>query len=338
MGRMPPLLCRGRKLNQLLMKTEGLCKYFFRDAGLLRRGQKVIKAVDTIDLELRRGETLALVGESGSGKTTLGKTMIRIYKPTKGKIWFEEEEISSLNGTKLKDHRQYMQMVFQDPTSALNPRRTVLDIVALPLKIFQKLSRTERRERVKELLAMVELPADFLYRYPHALSGGQKQRVGVARALALNPQLIVLDEPTSALDVSVQAKILTLLERLREQFQLTYLYISHDLSVVKNISDRTVVMYLGQIMETALTGDLFKNPLHPYTRALLSAIPIISAEEQGVIPEEITLSGEIPSPMDVPPGCKFVSRCQEKMSVCERKEPQLVEVGSDHYIRCQRSS
>jgi oligopeptide/dipeptide ABC transporter ATP-binding protein len=190
---------------------------------------------------------------------------------------------------------------------------------------------------VKELLEMVELPADFLYRYPQALSGGQKQRVGIARALALNPKLIVLDEPTSALDVSVQAKILALLERLREQFQLTYIYISHDLSVVKNISDRTVVMYLGQIMETALTDDLFESPLHPYTRALLSAIPTISAEEQEVIPEEITLVGEIPSPLDVPPGCNFISRCQEKMRICEREEPPLAKVGNDHYIRCHRA-
>jgi len=225
-------------------------------------------------------------------------------------------------------------MVFQDPTSALNPRKTVLDIISLPLRIYEDLSRTERRERVKELLEMVELPADFLYRYPHALSGGQKQRVGIARALALNPKLIVLDEPTSALDVSVQAKILALLERLRRQFHLTYMYISHDLSVVKNISDRTAVMYLGQIMENALTDDLFKSPRHPYTRALLSAIPIISVEEQKVIPEEITLVGEIPSPLEVPPGCNFVSRCQEKMDTCHVQKPPFVEIGGDHYVRC----
>ena len=334
---MSPLLHWRWELNQFLMKMEGLCKYFFRDSGLLGRGQKVIKAVDTVDLEVKHGETMALAGESGSGKTTLGKTMIRIYKPTKGKLWFDGDEISSIDGNRLRHYRRYMQMVFQDPTSALNPRKTVLDIISLPLRIYQDLSRAERRERVKELLEMVELPADFLYRYPHALSGGQKQRVGIARALALNPKLIVLDEPTSALDVSVQAKILALLDRLREQFQLTYIYISHDLSVVKNISDRTVVMYLGQIMETALTDDLFKSPLHPYTRALLSAIPIISAEEQEVIPEEITLTGEIPSPLDVPPGCNFISRCQEKMDICDEEEPPLAKVGNDHYIRCHRA-
>ncbi|GAI26370.1 unnamed protein product, partial [marine sediment metagenome] len=228
-------------MNQLLMKTEGLCKYFFRSSGLLGRERKVLKAVSAVDLEVKYGETLALAGESGSGKTTLGKTMLRIYKPTKGKIWFEGEEISSVDGGRLRHYQRYMQMVFQDPTSALNPRKTVLDTVALPLRIYQGVSGAERRERVKELLEMVELPTELLYRYPHALSGGQKQRVGIARALALNPKLIVLDEPTAALDVSVQAKILALLEQLREQFQLTYIYISHDLSVVRNISDKTAV-------------------------------------------------------------------------------------------------
>jgi len=321
-------------LHQLLMKTEGLCKYFFRGSGLLGREQKVVKAVSATDLEVKYGETLALAGESGSGKTTLGKTMLRIYKPTKGKIWFEGEEISSVDGKRLRHYQRNMQMVFQDPTSALNPRKTVLDTVALPLKIYQDVSGAEHRERVKELLEMVELPTELLYRYPHALSGGQKQRVGIARALALNPKLIVLDEPTAALDVSVQAKILALLEQLREQFQLTYIYISHDLSVVRNISDKTAVMYLGQIVETAPTDDLFKNPLHPYTKALLSAIPITLAEEREAVSEEITLVGEIPSPLDVPPGCNFVSRCQEKMDICDEEEPPLVESGGDHYVRC----
>lgn len=321
-------------MNRALIRTEGLCKYFFRSSGLLQRREIVIRAADAVDVTARTGETLALVGESGSGKTTLGKTMIRIYKPTKGKIWFNKEDISSIVGAKLKKHRQYMQMVFQDPTSALNPRKTVVDIVGLPLKIHQSSSRTACRARVRELLEMVELPADFLYRYPHALSGGQKQRVGVARALALNPLLIVLDEPTSALDVSVQAKLLALLEQLRGQFKLTYIYISHDLGVVRNISDRTVVMYLGQIMEAAPTAELFKRPLHPYTKALLSAIPIISDEEQDIIPEEITLKGEIPSPLDVPTGCRFFARCQERLEICKHESCQLAEVESKHYVRC----
>ena len=316
-------------MNQSLMKTEGLCKYFF-----LQRKGKLLRAVDRTDLEVQRGETLAFVGESGSGKTTLGKTMIRIYKPTEGKIWFEGEEISSIDGSKMRKYRQYMQMVFQDPTSSLNPRKRVLDIIGLPLKLYQDLSRRECRERVKELLEMVELSSDFLYRYPHALSGGQKQRVGIARALTLNPKLIVLDEPTAALDVSVQAKILTLLERLREKWKLTYIYISHDLSVVKNISDRAMVMYLGQIMESAPIDKLFNNPLHPYTNALLSAIPIISDEERKMIPEEVTLEGEIPSPLNVPLGCRFASRCHEKKEICDRQEPLEVELEEGHSVRC----
>jgi len=316
------------------MKIEGLSKYFSRNSGFLQRKQKVIKAVDLVDLKVMRRETLAIVGETGSGKTTLGKTMIRIYKPTKGKIWFEEDEISSADGARLQEYRRYMQMVFQDPTSALNPRKTVLNIIALPLKIYQKLSRAEQQRRVNELLEMVKLSPDFLYRYPHALSGGQKQRVGIARALALNPKLLVLDEPTAALDVSVQAKILALLERLRKKWELTYIYISHDLSIVKNFSDMAVVMYLGQIMETASTDELFKNPSHPYTKALLSAIPTMSDKELEIIPEEITLNGEIPSPLNVPPGCRFASRCQERMSICERENPPLVKVESAHYIRC----
>lgn len=321
-------------MNQLLMKTEGLCKYFFRSSGLLGRERKVLKAVSAADLEVKYGETLALVGESGSGKTTLGKTMIRIYKPTKGRIWLEGKEISSVDGDGLRLYQRNMQMVFQDPTSALNPRKTVLDTVALPLRIYQGVSGAKRRERVEELLEMVELPSELLHRYPFALSGGQKQRVGIARALALNPKLIVLDEPTAALDVSVQAKILALLGRLRERFQLSYVYISHDLSVVRNISDRTAVMYLGQIVETAPTNDLFKNPLHPYTKALLSAIPITLAEEREAVSEEITLVGEIPSPLDVLPGCGFASRCQEKMDICGEGEPPLVENRGGHYVRC----
>jgi len=331
---MSPLLYRRWELNELLMKIEGLSKYFSRNSGFLQRKQKVIKAVDLVDLKVMRRETLAIVGETGSGKTTLGKTMIRIYKPTKGKIWFEEDEISSADGARLQEYRRYMQMVFQDPTSALNPRKTVLNIIALPLKIYQKLSRAEQQRRVNELLEMVKLSPDFLYRYPHALSGGQKQRVGIARALALNPKLLVLDEPTAALDVSVQAKILALLERLRKKWELTYIYISHDLSIVKNFSDMAVVMYLGQIMETASTDELFKNPSHPYTKALLSAIPTMSDKELEIIPEEITLNGEIPSPLNVPPGCRFASRCQERMSICERENPPLVKVESAHYIRC----
>ena len=321
-------------MNTSLMKIKGLCKYFSRNYGFLQKKQIILKAVDQIDLEVRHGETLALVGESGSVKTTLGKTMIGIYAPTKGEIWFEGEEILSKDGIKARKFDSYFQMVFQDPGSALNPRMTVLNIIGLPLKIYRNFSRRERQNKVRELLEMVELPEEFIYRYPYALSGGQKQRVGIARALASIPKLIVLDEPTAALDVSVQAKILTLLQRLREQWELTYIYISHDLSVVRNISDRVVVMYLGQIMETCPTDEIFKSPCHPYTKALLSAIPVIFDKERELIPGEITLEGEIPSALDVPSGCRFASRCQEKMDMCEREAPSLVEVRSGHYVRC----
>lgn len=318
-------------MNPIVLKTEGLSKHFY-----FQDKQKMLRAVDSTDIDVRRGETLAFVGESGSGKTTLGKTMIRIYKPTHGRIWFDGEDITHVDGSKMRQYRQHMQMVFQDPTSALNPRKTVLDIISLPLKLYHQGSRSARRGRVKELLDMVELSSDFLYRYPNALSGGQKQRVGIARALALNPKLIVLDEPTAALDVSVQAKILDLLDRLRAAWRLTYIYISHDLSVVKNIADRAAVMYLGQIMEIGTTDRLFEKPLHPYTRALLSAIPTMSEEEKQVIPEEITLKGEIPSPVDLPPGCMFDSRCQERMDRCYQESPRFIQIEEDHWVRCHR--
>ncbi|MFQ5795425.1 MAG: ABC transporter ATP-binding protein [Candidatus Bipolaricaulia bacterium] len=323
-------------MADVLLKAEALCKYFYRGDGWWgrRNHTKIIQAVDHNDLKVNRGETLALVGESGSGKTTLGKTLIRIYKPTKGKIWFEGQEISSVDGNELRNLRKHMQMVFQDTASSLNPRRTIFDAISLPLKIHERLTRAQIRHRVEELLEAVDLPQEFMYRYPHTLSGGQKQRVGIARALATNPKLIILDEPSSALDVSVQAKILELLMELQKRFQLTYIYISHDLSVVRNIADRTAVMYLGRIVEIAPTDKLFQNPLHPYTRALLSAIPVVSKDEQELIPEEITLEGEIPSPVDVPPVCVFLSRCPKKLPVCDREVTPMIQVEEGHYVRC----
>ncbi len=318
-------------MNDLILRAEGIYKYFFDS----HYGKKtVIKAVNGVDVGVRRRETLAIVGESGSGKTTLGKVLMRIYEPTEGKIWFEGNEISTVNGSKLKAYRKYMQMVFQDPTSSLNPRKRIFDIISLPLKAHFNMSKRERLQRVRELLNKVDLPEDFIYRYPNALSGGQKQRVGIARALALNPKLIVLDEPTSALDVSVQAKILTLLTQLKEQFDLTYIFISHDLSVVKNISDKIVVMYLGYIMESASTEEIFNNPYHPYTKALLSAIPTVTDEERKIIPEEITLQGDIPSPSHIPQGCPFYSRCQERMDICKIKRPRILQIKEGHYVRC----
>lgn len=321
-------------MADVILRAQGLCKYFYRNGGWWGRSAKVIQAVNQVDLEVHRGETLALVGESGSGKTTLGKTLIRIYKPTQGRIWFEDREISSIDGKALRSLRKHMQMVFQDPASSLNPRRTVFEAVALPLKIHQRLSRRAIRHRVRELLEAVDLPEEFIYRYPHQLSGGQKQRVGIARALATTPRLVVLDEPTSALDVSVQAKLLELLMQLREQFKLIYIYISHDLSVVRNIADRMVAMYLGRIVEVAPTEELFCNPLHPYTKALLSAIPVISAEEQELIPEEITLEGEVPSPINVSPLCVFLSRCPQKIPICNEEPTPMIRIGGGHYVCC----
>ncbi len=317
-----------------LLHVEQLKKYFPITAGFLGRQVGQVKAVDDVSFTVPEGQTSALVGESGSGKTTVGKTVIRLIRPTAGDILFDGTNISALRERELKSWRRQMQIVFQDPSSSLNPRRRVADIVATPLEVHAIGTRRERLSRVRELLDLVELPEKYLYSYPHALSGGQKQRVAIARALALHPRLVVLDEPTSALDVSVQAKILALLAWLQQELGLTYLLISHDLSVVKNFSDYIAVMYLGRIMEMASTETLFARPLHPYTRALLSAIPVVSEEELEVIPEHITLEGEIPSPADVPSGCVFHTRCYTIRDICQVELPPLVEVESDHKVRC----
>jgi oligopeptide transport system ATP-binding protein len=318
-----------------LLRVEQLKKYFPITAGVLSRQVGQVKAVDDVSFTVPEGQTSALVGESGSGKTTVGKAVIRLIRPTAGDILFNDTNIAALRERELKSWRRQMQMVFQDPSSSLNPRRRVADIVATPLEVHGIGTRRERLARVRELLDLVELPEKYLYSYPHALSGGQKQRVAIARALALHPRFVVLDEPTSALDVSVQAKILALLARLQQELGLTYLLISHDLSVVKNFSDYIAVMYLGQIMEMAPTEKLFARPLHPYTRALLSAIPVVSEEELQVIPEHITLEGEIPSSADVPSGCAFHTRCYAIRDTCQVELlPPLVEVESDHQVRC----
>ncbi|HIE58116.1 MAG TPA: ABC transporter ATP-binding protein [Anaerolineales bacterium] len=320
--------------EDFLLQVQGLKKYYPITAGFLGRQVGVVKAVDEVSFTIREGRTFALVGESGSGKTTVGKTIIRLLRPTAGDVIFDGANISHLGEGELKQWRRRMQIVFQDPSSSLNPRRRVVDIVATPLEVHGIGTRRERIARVRELLDVVELPEKYLYSYPHALSGGQKQRVAIARALALNPCFVVLDEPTSALDVSVQAKILALLSRLQRELGLTYLLISHDLSVVKNFSDYIAVMYLGRIMEMAPTEKLFARPLHPYTRALLSAIPVVSDEELKVIPEHITLEGEIPSPAHAPGGCVFHTRCYTTQEICRVELPPLLEVESDRKVRC----
>ncbi|HEY64514.1 MAG TPA: ABC transporter ATP-binding protein [Caldilineae bacterium] len=317
-----------------LLSVSHLKKYFPITAGFLGRRVGEVKAVDDVSFAIPEGKTFALVGESGSGKTTVGKTVIRLIRPTAGDIIFDGTNLSKFKERDLKPWRRQMQIVFQDPTSSLNPRRRVADIIATPLEVHGIGTARERLARVKELLELVELPDKYLYSYPHALSGGQKQRVAIARALALNPRFVVLDEPTSALDVSVQAKILALLARLQKELGLTYLLISHDLSVVKNFSDHIAVMYLGKLMEMAPTQELFANPLHPYTRALLSAIPVVIDEELEMIPERITLEGEIPSPVNAPKGCVFHTRCYARMDVCSLQEPQQWEPAPGHYVWC----
>jgi len=318
-----------------LLEAEALVKHFPLTVGLFHRKVGDVKAVDGVSLALEEGRTLALVGETGSGKTTLGRMLVRLLDPTGGRIVFAGEEITGRPEAALRPIRRQLQMVFQNPASSLNPRRRVKEIIEEPLVIHHVGGPRQRLRRVAELLERVELPpADFLARFPHSLSGGQRQRVAIARALALHPRLIVLDEPTSALDVSVQAKIIALLRRLQQEFGLTYLFISHDLSLVRNVADAVAVMYLGKIVELAPTETLFRRPSHPYTRALLSAIPTVSDEEAALIPEKITLQGEIPSPARVPAGCAFHPRCYARIPGCERIVPELIPVNPSHGVRC----
>lgn len=330
-----PSICKGGIiLGNALVQVERLKKYFPITAGILKRKIGDVKAVDDISFSIVVGETYGLVGESGSGKTTIGKTIVRIYSPTAGKIVFDDQEISHLKETELKAFRRQMQMVFQDPTSSLNPRKRVKDIIMEPLIAHKVGTRSERSMRVRELLDLVRLSADFLYRYPFMLSGGEKQRIGIARALALNPKFLVLDEPTSALDVSVQAKIISFMSRLQRELNLTYLFITHDLSLMRNIATRVGVMYLGNMVEVAPTRELYENPLHPYTKALISAIPVISEEEEALRPQKLPLEGEIPSPVNAPSGCTFHPRCRERFEKCPLIKPEMVEATKGHFVRC----
>ena len=312
-------------MSDVLIRTEGLKKYFKVNSGVLH-------AVDGLDLEIRRGKTLGVVGESGCGKSTLGRTLIRLLEPTEGRIFFEGKDITNARGRELKDLRGRMQIIFQDPFSCLDPRLPVYRLIAEPLEIFRVYkSSAELRSRVLELMDTVGLDRRFANAYPHELDGGRRQRVGIARALALDPEFIVCDEPVSALDVSIQAQILNLLMDLQEEKALTYLFITHDLLVVRHIADEIMVMYLGQCVEKAPAAELFREPLHPYTKALLSAIPVpdLSFREKPVL-----LRGEVSDPVDPKPGCRFAGRCPHAGERCLMADRPLTEVSAGHFVAC----
>ncbi len=317
-----------------LVQVRGLKMHFPITQGIvIQRQVGAVKAVDGLNFDIVRGETLGLVGESGCGKTTTGRAILQLYRPTAGTVVFKGEELTKLKGEKLRRMRRQMQMIFQDPYASLNPRMTVGDIIGEPLQVHDILKGRARRDRVQELLKVVGLNPYFVTRYPHEFSGGQRQRIGVARALAVQPEFIVCDEPISALDVSIQAQIINLLEDLQAKFNLTYLFIAHDLSVVRHISDRIAVMYLGKIVELTGRKELYENPLHPYTRALLSAVPIPDpvVEEQR---RRMVLEGDVPSPAHPPAGCNFHTRCPLAMERCGKEEPEFRDVGGGHWVAC----
>ncbi len=311
-----------------LVRVRGLVKHF-----PVKESDDVVRAVDGVTFEIFRGETLGLVGESGCGKSTVGRCLLRLIEPTRGEITFEGRDVCALGGDELRRLRREMQIIFQDPYASLNPRLRVRDIVGEPLIVHGIGDKGGRRERVADLLRKVGLDPDYMNRYPHEFSGGQRQRIGIARALALNPKLIVADEPVSALDVSVQAQVINLLEDLQAEFELTYLFISHGLAVVEHISNRVAVMYLGRIVEVASAEDLYANPLHPYTRALLSAIPVPDPTRKR---DRIVLKGDVPTPINPPSGCRFHTRCPEAVAECSQIDPDLREVAPGHTVACIR--
>lgn len=315
--------------KDIILKVENLCKFFNVAQGKL-------KAVDNLNFEIYRGETLGLVGESGCGKSTAGRTILRLYEPTAGNTYFEGQNIYELSGSALKKVRQHMQMIFQDPYASLDPRMTVEDIVAEPLDVYHLCSGKERRQRVLELLELVGLSSEHAQRFPHEFSGGQRQRIGISRALALNPKFIICDEPISALDVSIQAQIVNLLKELQNKLDLTLLFIAHDLSMVRYISDRVGVMYLGQLVELSESEELYDTPLHPYTKALLSAIPVADPEVQRTR-KRIELQGEVPSPIDPKPGCRFADRCPYSDQACRSTTPVMEEIKEHHFVACLKA-
>jgi len=315
-------------LSNIILTIGQLKKHFVTRQG-------IVKAVDGISFFVEEGETFGLVGESGSGKSTVAYTVVGMYRPTEGKIIYRREDISRETKNRSHTMKKEIQIVFQDPGTSLNPTRSIKQILEMPLKVHNiSKNHKDRIDKIKELLEIVQLPVDYMYKYPSMIGGGEKQMVAIARALATNPSLVLLDEPTSALDVSVQAKIINMLIQFQKKFKLSYLFITHDLSLMRNVASRVAIMYLGKICEIAPSSDFFKNPLHPYTQMLLSSIPVISDEEEALKPKKIMSTGEIPSPVDVPPGCSFHLRCLKKMDVCSCEDPIMVEVSGGHTVRC----
>ncbi len=322
--------------DAVLVQVKDLKKHFPITEGIIvQRQVGAVQAVDGVTFDIYRGETLGLVGESGCGKTTAGRTILQLYRPTAGHVIFDGTDLTTLKGEALRRMRRRMQMIFQDPFASLNPRMTIARIISEPLRAHKLASRSERDERVQELLRIVRLNPRFINRYPHEFSGGQRQRIGVARALASNPEFIVCDEPISALDVSIQAQVVNLLEDLQEELGLTYLFIAHDLSMVRHICTRVAVMYLGKIVELAIKDELYDHPLHPYTQALLSAVPVPDPEVERQR-RRIVLEGDVPSPSDPPPGCYFNTRCPIAEEICCQEEPEWRDVGGEHFVACHK--
>ena len=318
-------------MTEPLLEVKDLKKYFPIKGGIFSKAIGYVYAVDGVNFFLNEGESFGLVGESGCGKSTTARAILRLIEPTEGEILFEGKDVCKLDRKEMRSIRRDMQIVFQDPYASLDPRRTVEQIIGEPLNVFQMGTKKERKERIAYLLQKVGLSPDHARRYPHEFSGGQRQRIGIARAIALNPKLIIGDEPVSALDVSIQAQVINLLEDIQKEFKLSYIIIAHDLAVVEHVCDRIAVMYLGRIVELARDKELYTSPVHPYTVALLSAIPV---PDPNITKKRIILEGDVPSPMRPPPGCHFHTRCPQKKDVCEKAVPKLTDVGDGHFVAC----
>ncbi|NVM19691.1 MAG: ABC transporter ATP-binding protein [Candidatus Lokiarchaeota archaeon] len=315
-------------MNNNILNVKNLKKYFVTKQG-------IVKAVNDIDFSIKEGEIFGLVGESGSGKSTVAYTIVGLFKPTEGEISYRNQDISNESKKRSKELKKEIQIVFQDPGTSINPTRSVYQILELPLRVHTIVNNhKDRTDKVKELLKMVELPENYIYKYPQMIGGGERQMISIARALATNPSLVLLDEPTSALDVSIQAKIISMLIKLQKDFNLSYLFITHDLSLMRNVATSIAIMYLGKICESTSSSEFFRNPMHPYTQMLLSSIPVLTDEEEKLKPKKVKSRGEIPSPVNIPLGCSFHSRCPYKMNICLSEDPIMVEVSKGHFVRC----